>query len=121
MIVYAMQPVDGGPVKIGVTNNLKTRKKAHETMYGKTFAVLATWQGGAPLERAIHVLFAHLRLRGPDPRGRGYEQFRPTLELMTYLGRPELAHDDIDSPLVPVPRSAVPRRRRGAAYQHVFR
>lgn len=82
-MIYALQPLDGGPVKIGFSSDVEARQKQLEATYGRPLALLATIEGGREEERAIHDRFAHLRLGGT-------EQFRPTPELMAFLGRPLL-------------------------------
>lgn len=82
-MIYFLQPIDGGPVKIGTTENVEARHKQLEATYGQPLALLATMPGGRGEETAIHARFGHLRF------GRS-EQFRPSLDLMEFLGRPLL-------------------------------
>jgi hypothetical protein len=89
-MIYALQPVDGGPVKIGFSEDVVARVKALEAGYRRPMALLGTWEGNREDERAIHLKFAHLRL------GRT-EQFRPATELMEFLGRPLLVGADPDT------------------------
>ncbi len=83
-MIYFVQPVDGGPIKIGTSINVDARRKQLEAEYGRELAVLATTEGGRKREAEIHAMFAHLRL------GRT-EQFRPDLELVTFIGKPLFA------------------------------
>lgn len=82
-MIYFMQPVDGGPVKIGCTENLQARHRQLEAEYGLSLVVLATLDGGRDEERALHVRFSHLRFGKT-------EQFRPGPELFEFIGRPIL-------------------------------
>lgn len=85
-----MQPTEGGPVKIGFTDNLAARHKQLESHYGRPLAILTTMPGDMGREAEIHARFAHLRYDAPDRRGRRLEQFRPAAELMEFIGRPLL-------------------------------
>lgn len=78
-----MQPVDGGPIKIGHSADVDARIQQLEAHYGCPLALLATLPGGEEEEAAIHARFDHLRF------GRT-EQFRPALDLMAFIGRPLL-------------------------------
>lgn len=84
-MIYFMQPVEGGPIKVGSSENIEARRKQLETHYGRSLSVLATIPGGRKEERKIHERFSHLRL------GRT-EQFRPAPDLMEFIGRPLLVH-----------------------------
>lgn len=91
-----MQPVGGGPVKIGFSNDVEGRRKQLEAHYGCGLIVIATMKGGRKEEREVHVQFAHLRLAGHAKRGPYPEQFRPDPELMKFIGRPLLGVEDAD-------------------------
>jgi hypothetical protein len=82
-MIYFMQPVDGGPVKIGSSDDVEARRRVLEGHYGRPLVVLGTMSGGKPEEMDLHRRFAHLRL------GRT-EQFRPGADLMEFIGRPLL-------------------------------
>ena len=82
-MIYFMQPVDGGPIKIGCSVNVDARHRQLEAHYRRPLSILATIDGGRDEERALHEQFAHLRL------GRT-EQFRPDSELLAFIGRPFL-------------------------------
>jgi hypothetical protein len=82
-MIYFLQSVDGGPVKIGTTEDLAVRWKALEADYGCELALLAIMPGGKDEEAEVHERFAAIRL------GRT-EQFRPTADLMAFIGRPLL-------------------------------
>lgn len=83
MSIYFAQPLAGGPIKIGCSDDVPRRLRQLEAHYGQPLALLATMSGGRDEEQAIHARFAHLRL------GRT-EQFRPATDLMTFIGRPLL-------------------------------
>lgn len=82
-MIYAMQSLDGGVVKIGMTSDVDRRRVQLERTYGTPLALLAVFPGGREEEARIHGQFAHLRI------GRT-EQFRPAPDLMEFLGRPLL-------------------------------
>ena len=83
-MVYFLQPVGGGPIKIGFSDNFPVRLAQLEAHYGCSLVVLATMEGDRSRESEIHQMFAHLRF------GRT-EQFRPGPDLMEFIGRPLLA------------------------------
>jgi hypothetical protein len=89
-MIYFMQPTDGGPVKIGYTENLEQRRLNLESAYRRPLAVLATMEGGREEEAAIHQRFDHLRI------GRS-EQFRPAADLMCFIVRPLLVGPNPDA------------------------
>lgn len=88
-VIYFVQGLEGGPIKIGCTVDLKIRLKALEAHYGQPLALLATMPGGLEEEQAIHAKFAAARL------GRT-EQFRPVAEIMVFIGKPLLVSADPD-------------------------
>lgn len=89
-MIYFMQAVDGGPVKIGHSADVDTRRHQLEQLYRKPLAILATMDGGRDEELQVHRRFAHLRL------GRT-EQFQPALELFEFIGRPLLVDPNPDA------------------------
>lgn len=89
-MIYFLTPVDGGPIKIGFTDDFATRRKQLETFYGTPMVVLARMEGDRAKEREIHERFAHLRF------GRT-EQFRPGPDLMEFIGRPSLVGANPDA------------------------
>lgn len=89
-MIYFLQPVDGGPVKIGRTDNLDARRKQLEAHYGCQLALLATMPGDKEEESEIHERFREIRF------GRT-EQYRPTSELMAFIGKPLLVGANSDS------------------------
>jgi hypothetical protein len=82
-VIYFIQSLDGGPVKIGYSKDVDSRRSQLEYYYGRPLALLATIKGGRDKEREIHERFSHLRLERT-------ELFRPTVELMEFIGRPLL-------------------------------
>ncbi len=82
-MIYFMQPVGGGPVKIGFSDDVDKRREQLERHYGRPLALLATMPGDMGIEYEIHRRFSHLRF------GRT-EQFRPASDLMAFIGRPLL-------------------------------
>lgn len=84
-MIYFVQPIDGGPIKIGHSEDISRRLPQLESHYGCALALLATMDGGQDQERLIHERFEHLRF------GRT-EQFRPARDLMEFIRRPLLVH-----------------------------
>jgi hypothetical protein len=82
-VIYFLQPLDGGPVKIGHSADVDARRRQLESHYGRPLALLATMEGGREEEAVIHHQFRQHRL------GRT-EQFRPVPELLAFIGRPLL-------------------------------
>lgn len=80
-MIYFLQSVNGGPIKIGFSTDIQRRHAELETHYDQPLVLLATMKGDRRTESEIHHRFAHLRL------GRT-EQFRPGPELMAFIGRP---------------------------------
>jgi hypothetical protein len=89
-MIYFAQPPEGGPIKIGFSANVEARIRQLEAHYGRSLAVLATMDGGRETEREIHERFAHIQLKGPGSRGNRLEQFKPTADLMAFIGLPML-------------------------------
>lgn len=83
MAVYFMQPIDGGPIKIGYSENVDRRRAELEAHFGRSLAILAVVEGGRKEEREMHDRFSHLRMEGT-------EQFKPARDLMEFIGRPLL-------------------------------
>lgn len=83
-MIYFVQPVDGGPIKIGYTADVPARIKQLESHYKVPLAILATIEGDEAYERSLHARFAHLRF------GRT-EQFQPDPELLAFIGKPLFA------------------------------
>lgn len=95
MSVYFMQAVNGGPVKIGCSNDVERRRRQLEKRYGQPLAILAVLPGNFEDEEAIHERFSHLRF------GRS-EQFRPAPELMDFIQRPLFVNQTpVNEPMEP--------------------
>jgi hypothetical protein len=84
-LIYFLQSIDGGPVKIGSSKDITRRHEELEAYYGRPLVLLATMEGGRKEETVIHQRFRRLRF------GRT-EQFRPDPELMEFIGRPLLVN-----------------------------
>jgi hypothetical protein len=80
-MVYFVQAIDGGPVKIGYSEDVTTRVKQLESHYGRPLTVLHVMDGDREAEKAIHRRFDHLRIRRT-------EQFQPAPDLMAFINRP---------------------------------
>jgi hypothetical protein len=83
-LIYFLQAIDGGPIKVGQSVNVPSRVRQLESKYGRPLVILGTLPGGRDEERKIHEMFAHLRF------GRT-EQFRPESDLLAFIGRPLFA------------------------------
>lgn len=85
-MVYFVQGVDGGPIKIGYTTSMEADGRLAGLQCGSPvqLRVLHTVRGNQRLERELHVRFAVDRLHG--------EWFRPSDDLLYWLdcnGAPE--------------------------------
>lgn len=89
-MVYFVQAVDGGPIKIGFSENLGRRIKQLESTYKTPLVLLKTVRGCRKKEAEIHARFSHLRLGNT-------EQFQPASDLMTFIGRPLLVGANPDA------------------------
>lgn len=88
-VVYFLQ-LRSGAIKIGTSGELKRRINALRRLFGQDAVLLSTIPGGAAVEARIHEQFAHLRFPGT-------EQFRPSIELMEFIGMPLLATENPDA------------------------
>jgi hypothetical protein len=79
-MVYFMQAVGGGPIKIGFARNIGVRHEQLESQYGRSLIVLAAMEGGRKEEKEIHARFAHLRIDRT-------EQFTVSPELVEFIGQ----------------------------------
>ena len=61
-MIYFIQAVDGGPIKIGTTVRLTERLRALSREFGKELRVLAVTDGSYDQEKALHQRFAHLNV-----------------------------------------------------------
>jgi len=63
-VVYFIQGENGGPIKIGLTQDIKKRLASLQTGYPDNLVVLALLPGDATIESEIHKLFSLYKLRG---------------------------------------------------------
>lgn len=89
-MIYFAQPVGGGPVKIGCSDDVERRLKCLESQYRIPLSLLKVVPGGREEERAFHERFAAHRFPGT-------EQFRPVADLLEFLGVPILAGANPDT------------------------
>lgn len=75
--VYAIQSVDGGPIKFGYSDNVPKRLAQIQTNHHARLVVLATRPGRVVDEREIHRAFAAHRLNG--------EWFAPAPEVLAFV------------------------------------
>jgi Meiotically up-regulated gene 113 len=87
-VIYFVQSVVGGPIKIGCAVKIDRRIKELELYYGRKLILLATMEGDRSTEKEIHERFKHLRLESGRSRGVKVEQFRPSPDLMEFIGKP---------------------------------
>lgn len=73
-VVYFVQAGDAGPIKIGTTDDLRTRVAALQTAHYEELRLLGTIPGGPAIERVWHGRFGEERIRG--------EWFRPSVALV---------------------------------------
>jgi hypothetical protein len=78
-IVYFIQAVDGGPIKIGHAVNPIARLRELQTAHHKELRILAVMDGGIAKEKEIHDIFADSRVRG--------EWFKGTRMLIGWIKR----------------------------------
>jgi hypothetical protein len=76
-------------VKIGWTDNLRSRLSVMPSRYKGPVELLKTVPGDPDQESEIHQQFSHLRLGL-------HEQFRPAADLMNFIGRPDLVVPDTE-------------------------
>jgi len=79
-VIYFIQSIDGGPIKIGHSSDPETRICTIAQSFGKgkaDFRILGVTDGERPEEREIHKKFAHINLHG--------EWFKPTQALLDYI------------------------------------
>lgn len=62
--VYFIQNKLGGPIKIGMTQNLYKRLRALRSEHGQDLIMLAWCDGGPATERNVHTALAAYRLHG---------------------------------------------------------
>ena len=62
--IYIIQALNGGPVKIGHTKNVKNRLSSLQTGYPETLTILACVAGDIKQEQKLHEKYIEYRLRG---------------------------------------------------------
>jgi len=92
-VIYFMQPVGGGPVKIGVTTCVRARKATLEKEHGVGLVVIGVMHGKRPKEQELHKAFDHLRLRG--------EWFEGGPELAEFIRKHSIPWDGTDPEATP--------------------
>lgn len=78
-VVYFIQAIDGGPIKIGFTRNLTTRLAALQNSHPERLIVVAAFPGGPAEEGELHHTFRAIRLKG--------EWYAPSSDLLTEIER----------------------------------
>lgn len=78
-MIYFIQAVDGGPIKIGWSNKPKKRKAVLQRKLGKPLQILCVIEGGRWDEYKLHKQFANFRLYG--------EWFNPDDSLLDFIAR----------------------------------
>lgn len=76
-MVYFLHSNAMNAVKIGWTENIRTRERSIRAANPEDLVLLATIEGGRSLEKELHKKFEHLRIRG--------EWFRCNAELMIHI------------------------------------
>jgi hypothetical protein len=79
--VYFLQGIEGGAIKIGCAYNVKARMRAVGCDHKRSFRLLATMDGGAVMEHALHETFDDIRV------AETWEWFHPEPELLDYISR----------------------------------
>lgn len=79
-MIYFIQAVDGGPVKIGWAKNLDKRIAEIQRMSPSQLCILNTFDSSKEDERLLHKYFKCIRLYG--------EWFEPTDELLAFVQNP---------------------------------
>ncbi len=76
-MIYFIQTVEGGPIKIGVTTQLQARLSALATAHSKDLRVLGVLDGERSVEKELHERFSHLRVKN--------EWFEPGEDLCQFI------------------------------------
>lgn len=91
-MIYFLQSVDGGPIKIGTTVTFSARLVAHQAQKATKFNVLGVMDGGRAFEKELHERFAHLRIK----QNRRLEWFHPAEELLAFIAEKASKWDGVD-------------------------
>jgi hypothetical protein len=89
-VIYFVQPVGGGPIKIGHSRDVPGRILALARHYDRELSTLFTMEGGYETEQAIHDRFSHLRIGIT-------EQFRPGVDLLKFIGQDAFQSEDVEA------------------------
>lgn len=76
-VIYFIQGVDGGPIKIGISSRPRTRLQDIQICSPVLLRLLTTIPGDVAKELSLHIRFAPWRLHG--------EWFQPVPELIGYI------------------------------------
>ncbi len=76
-VVYFIQPINGGPIKIGWSSDVKRRLAALNSAHPYELTILGTIRGSVRDERRLHHRFSSGRLQG--------EWFEPSEELLAFI------------------------------------
>jgi hypothetical protein len=87
-VIYFVQPVDGGEIKIGTSARLSRRLVELCAEFGGELQVLAVADGGYDQESALHQRFSHLRVHG--------EWFEPGDDLLAFIVHDARPWDGVD-------------------------
>jgi hypothetical protein len=97
LVTYFVQRIDGGPIKIGITTDIRHRLSSLQGAVPTTLVCIALVRGDR--EDELHARFHHLRICG--------EWFEPGPELLEFI-RTEATPEDIRCPL-PLPHELAER------------
>lgn len=64
MSIYAIQAVDGGPVKVGYSGSPESRLAQLQASHHAELSIVFSCEGSQADEARIHAALAHLRVRG---------------------------------------------------------
>lgn len=78
-VVYFIQAISGGPIKIGFTRNLTTRLAALQNSHPERLIVVAAFPGGPAEEGELHHKFKAVRVNG--------EWYEPSSDLLAEIER----------------------------------
>ena len=69
-MIYFIQSINGGPIKIGLAENPVQRLKSLQTGHPETLVLLTSIAGGRDVESALHSSLSDVRIRGEWFEGR---------------------------------------------------
>lgn len=98
-LVYFLQSEDGGPIKIGATNDVAKRMFELQTARADKLVLLTAVPGDMMLERSLHLHFAAARVKG--------EWFTPVPELVRLIN--DATESGVIGDLSRVPAGPEPR------------